>query len=95
MNLEQKGPGRMIHERMAEENHFQECIDKKRNRWQKIYFSSEEHCRNWIEQLKEFGEAQVEEVYSRGVECSDERGGELYMVWWKMDETRVLHPCFI
>ncbi len=75
-----------IQERMAEEDRVRERIDEDGKRWQKIYFGGGEHCKNWLEQFKELGEVQVEEIDSRGFKCFEEAGERLYRVWLKMDQ---------
>jgi hypothetical protein len=46
-----------------------------------------QHCRNWLEQFKQLGEVQVEEVDSKGFKCFEEGGEKLCRVWLKMDQT--------
>ena len=89
MNVEKEDHIKTIQERMAEEDLIQERIDKKGNKWRKIYFGGGEHCRHWIEQFKELGEVELEEVDSRGFQCFEEAGEKLYRVWLKMDEKRL------
>ena len=45
-----------------------------------------EHCRHWLEQFKELGEVQVEDVDPRGFKCFEEGREKLCRVWLKMDE---------
>jgi hypothetical protein len=78
-----------IQERMSEEDLVQERIDVEGNRWRKVYFGGGEHCRHWLEQFKELGEVQVEEVDSRGFKCFEEGGEKLCRVWLRMDESRL------
>jgi hypothetical protein len=44
---------------------------------------------HWLEQFKELGEAQVEEVESRGFKGCEKHGENLCRVWLKMDENRL------
>jgi len=78
--------GKSIQERMAEENLIYERIDQEGNKWRKIYFGGGGHLRNWLEQFKELGDVQTEEVDSRGFKCFEEGGGKMVRVWLKMDE---------
>jgi hypothetical protein len=78
-----------IQERIAEEDFIGERVDEEGNRWRKIYFGGGEHCRHWLEQFKELGEVQVEEVGSRGFKCFEKDGENLCRVWLKMDENRL------
>ena len=86
MDVEQEDHIKTIQERMAEEDLIQERIDKQGNKWRKIYFGGGEHCRRWVEQFRELGEVQMEEVDPRGFKCFEEGGEKLYRVWLKMDE---------
>jgi len=45
-----------------------------------------QHCRNWLEQFKQLGGVQVEEVDSKGFKCFEEGGEKLCRVWLKMDQ---------
>jgi hypothetical protein len=78
--------GESIQERMAEEDRIQERRDQEGNKWQKIYFGGGGHLRNWLEQFKELGDVQVEELDSRGFKCFEESGEKLVRVWLRMDE---------
>jgi len=49
-------------ERIAQEEQVREKIDEKGNRWRKVYFGGGEHFRNWLEQCRELGEVEVEEL---------------------------------
>jgi hypothetical protein len=75
-----------VQERIAEEDLVQERHDEKGNRWQKIYFGGGEHYPHWLEQFKELGEVQVEEVDSRGFKCFEDSGEKLFRVWLKKDK---------
>ena len=87
MGVQQEDQEKTIQERIAEEDLVQERIDEEGDRRRKIYFGGGEHCRHWLEQFKELGEAQVEDVDSRGFKCFEEGGEKLCRVWLKMDET--------
>ncbi len=75
-----------IRERLAEEERVQERVDEKGNRWVKVYFGGGAHFRNWLEQAKELGEVQVEEVSSQGFRCFEATGEKLYRIWLKVSE---------
>jgi hypothetical protein len=75
-----------IEERIAEEDRINERIDEYGNKWQKVYFGGGEHCRNWLEQFKELGEVQVEEVDPKGFECFEEGGEKLCRIWLKIED---------
>lgn len=77
-----------IQERLAEEDRIVERVDEAGKRWKKVYVGGGEHFRNWLDQFKELGEVQVEEVDPRGFRCFEEGGERLYRVWLSMDEDR-------
>jgi len=70
-------------ERLAQEELVREKIDEKGNKWRKVYFGGGEHFRNWLEQCRELGEVEVEEVDSTGFKCFEEGGEKLYRIWMK------------
>jgi hypothetical protein len=82
----QENEHKTVQERIAEEDLVQERHDEKGNRWQKIYFGGGEHYPHWLEQFKELGEVQVEEVDSRGFKCFEDSGEKLFRVWLKKDK---------
>jgi hypothetical protein len=73
-------------ERIAREEQVREKVDEKGNRWRKVYFGGGEHFRNWLEQCRELGEVEVEEVDSRGFKCFEEAGEKLYRIWMRVEE---------
>jgi hypothetical protein len=73
-------------ERIAREEQVREKIDEKGIRWRKVYFGGGEHFRNWLEQCRELGEVEVEEVDSRGFKCFEEAGEKLYRIWVRVEE---------
>ena len=75
-----------IRERMAQEELVQERIDEVGNKWRKVYFGGGGHFRNWLDQCKELGEVEVEEVDSTGFKCYEEGGEKLYRIWVKVVE---------
>jgi len=75
-----------IRERMAEEELVQERIDDRGNKWRKVYFGGGAHFRNWLDQCKELGEVEVEEVDPTGFKCYEEGGEKLYRIWVKVVE---------
>jgi len=75
-----------VRERLAEEERVRERIDDKGNRWIKVYFGGGAHFRNWLEQAKELGEVEVEEVSSEGFKCFEATGEKLYRIWLKVPE---------
>ncbi|TRZ54149.1 MAG: hypothetical protein D4S01_00035 [Dehalococcoidia bacterium] len=70
-------------ERIAQEELVRERIDERGNRWRKVYFGGGEHFRNWLEQCRELGEVEVEEIDSKGFKCFEEGGEKLYRIWMK------------
>jgi hypothetical protein len=70
-------------ERLAQEELVRERIDEKGNRWRKVYFGGGAHFRNWLEQCRELGEVEVEEIDSTGFKCFEEAGEKLYRIWMK------------
>lgn len=73
----------MARERIAQEELIRERIDEKGNKWRKVYFGGGAHFRNWLEQCRELGEVEVEEVDSTGFKCFEEGGEKLYRIWLK------------
>ncbi len=71
--------------RIAQEEQVREKVDEKGNRWRKVYFGGGEHFRNWLEQCRELGEVEVEEVDSRGFKCFEESGEKLYRIWMRVE----------
>jgi hypothetical protein len=72
--------------RIAREEQVREKVDEKGNRWRKVYFGGGEHFRNWLEQCRELGEVEVEEIDSRGFKCFEESGEKLYRIWMRVEE---------
>jgi hypothetical protein len=73
-----------IRRRMAEEENIQEKVDDQGNKWTKIYFGGGAHFRNWLRQFVELkGEenVKVEEADSRGFQCYEDSGEEMYRIW--------------
>jgi len=78
--------GKTVRQRMAEEETIREKVDKKGNRWTKVYFGGGAHFRNWLSQFTELkGEenVEVEEADSRGFQCYEESGEKMYRIWVK------------
>ena len=69
--------------RLAQEELVQEKVDARGNRWRKVYFGGGAHFQNWLEQCRELGEVEVEEVDSRGFKCFEESGEKMYRIWMK------------
>jgi hypothetical protein len=72
-------------ERLAQEELVKEKTDAQGNKWRKVYFGGGAHFRNWLEQCRELGEVEVEEVDSRGFKCYEEAGEKLYRIWMKAE----------
>jgi hypothetical protein len=73
-----------IRRRMAEEENIQEKVDDQGNKWTKIYFGGGAHFRNWLRKFVELkGEenVKVEEADSRGFQCYEDSGEEMYRIW--------------
>ena len=77
-----------IQKLIAEEEMVREKIDEYGNKWRKVYFGGGEHFKNWLEQCKELGEVEVEEVNATGFKCYEDLGEKLYRIWVKMDEKK-------
>lgn len=70
-------------ERLAQEELVREKIDAQGNKWRKVYFGGGAHFQNWLEQCRELGEVEVEEIDSTGFKCFEEAGEKLYRIWMK------------
>ena len=70
-------------ERLAQEELVREKVDEQGNRWRKVYFGGGAHFKNWLEQCRELGEVEVEEVDATGFRCFEESGEKLYRIWMK------------
>jgi len=70
-------------QRLAQEELVKEKVDANGNRWRKVYFGGGAHFRNWLEQCRELGEVEVEEVDSKGFKCFEESGEKMYRIWMK------------
>lgn len=70
-------------ERMAEEERVQERVDALGNKWRKVYVGGGAHFKNWLEQCREIGEAELEEIDSSGFKCYERSGEKLYRIWMK------------
>jgi hypothetical protein len=68
---------------LAQEELVKEKVDANGNKWRKVYFGGGAHFRNWLEQCRELGEVEVEEVDSRGFKCFEEAGEKMYRIWMK------------
>ena len=73
-------------ERLAQEELVRKRIDEKGNKWRKVYFGGGAHFRNWLEQCRELGEVEVEEIDSTGFKCFEEAGEKLYRIWMKEED---------
>lgn len=70
-------------EKMAAEELIREKTDEKGNKWVKVYFGGGRHFENWLEQCRELGEVEVEEVKSTGYKCFELSGEKMYRIWMK------------
>ncbi|MBA7686291.1 hypothetical protein ES703_94734 [subsurface metagenome] len=70
-------------ERLAQEELVREKIDAQGNKWRKVYFGGGAHFQNWLEQCRELGEVEIEEIDSTGFKCFEEAGEKLYRIWMK------------
>jgi hypothetical protein len=73
-------------ERMAQEELVKERIDENGIRWRKVYFGGGAHFQNWLDQCKQLGEVEVEEVNPTGFKCYEEEGEKLYRIWVKVED---------
>lgn len=70
-------------QRLAQEELVKEKVDAQGNKWRKVYFGGGAHFQNWLEQCRELGEVEVEEVDSKGFKCFEETGEKMYRIWMK------------
>jgi len=70
-------------ERLAQEELVREKVDEQGNKWRKVYFGGGAHFQNWLEQCRELGEVEIEEIDSTGFKCFEEAGEKLYRIWMK------------
>ena len=70
-------------ERLAQEELVRERVDEEGTKWRKVYLGGGAHFRNWLEQCRELGEVEMEEVDSRGFKCFEEGGEKMYRIWMK------------
>ena len=78
--------GKAVRQRIAEEETFREKVDGDGTKWTKVYFGGGAHFRNWLSQFIELkGEenVKVEEADSRGFQCYEESGENMYRIWVK------------
>ncbi len=75
-----------IEELMLKEGQVQEKIDMDGNKWRKVYFGGGMHFKNWLDQCKELGEVEVEEVDSKGYKCFEDGDEKLYRIWIKEEK---------
>jgi hypothetical protein len=73
-------------ERMAQEERVKERIGENGIKWRKVYFGGGAHFQNWLDQCKQLGEVEVEEVNSTGFKCYEEHGEKMYRIWMKEKE---------
>jgi len=85
MVVKYMGPKKTIQERLADEELVREKIDENGKKWQKVYFGGGEHFKNWLEQCKELGEVEVEEVDATGFKCYEDSGEKLFRIWVKIN----------
>ena len=73
------------HQRLLdEEARIKEKIDKRGNKWRKVYFGGGPHFRNWLEQTIELcgkENVEVQEVDLPGLECFAMAGEKMYRIW--------------
>ena len=72
-------------QRLAQEEKVKEKVDASGNKWRKVYFGGGAHFQNWLEQCRELGEVEVEEVDSKGFKCFEEAGEKMYRIWMKQE----------
>ncbi len=72
---------KQVREAMAREEEIRERIDPDGSRWFKAYFGGGRHFENWLEQCRELGEVQVEEVSAQGYKCYTAEGEKLFRIW--------------
>ncbi|MDY6843600.1 MAG: hypothetical protein SVW57_05865 [Thermodesulfobacteriota bacterium] len=72
-----------VRDRITQEAMVQEKTDQEGNRWRKVYCGGGSHYKNWLEQFKELGEVEVEEIDSTGFQCFEEGDEKMYRVWLK------------
>jgi hypothetical protein len=72
---------------VANENDVYERFDAEGNRWYKAYVGGGEHFKNWLEQARELGEVQVEEIPPGQYQCYRESGEAMFRIWVKEKKT--------
>jgi len=77
--------------RMIEEENVRERIDASGVRWRKVYVGGGSHFRNWLEQCRELGDVDVEEIDPAGVRCYERSGEKLYRIWMKIPSGKEKH----
>ena len=70
-------------ESLDREELVREKVDARGNRWRKVYFGGGAHFRNWLEQCRELGEVEVEEIDAKGFKCFEGAGEKMYRIWMK------------
>ena len=78
-----------VRQRMAEEENVREEVDGEGVRWIKVYFGGGAHLKNWLDQffeLKGKENVKVTEADSRGFQCYEESGEQMYRVWVKKED---------
>ena len=73
-----------LQERLAEEEKVREKIDEYGVKWRKVYFGGGKHFENWLQQCKELGEVQIEEIDPTGFKCYKNGGEKLFRIWVKV-----------
>ena len=68
---------------VADENDVHERFDAEGNRWYKAYVGGGEHFKNWLEQARELGEVEVEEIPPGQYRCYTESDEAMYRIWVK------------
>lgn len=72
-------------DRLAQEELVKEKVDAQGNKWRKVYFGGGAHFQNWLEQCRELGEVEIEEMDSTGFKCFEEAGEKMYRIWMKKE----------
>ncbi len=87
LNDDKRDAGSDIAGIMRKEEAVTKKVDSKGNRWEKAYFGSGSHFKNWLEQFKEiYGKenVEVEDVNSSGFKCYDEDNEKMKRIWIKL-----------
>jgi hypothetical protein len=74
-----------IRESMAKEEQVREKTDKNGHVWVKVYVGGGAHFKRWLEECKELGDVEVEEIPPLDLQCYENAREKMYRIWMKKD----------